>query len=549
MATVHHPYQPVGSVLVRASTHPGGIDNPPPPGPAAVPEGLAWLATRWAQPELRDAVTMASPDLAARVDQLLADGDPPARAVRRAMSAIGSYLMRWQRRATPFGLFAGVTTATLGPAGARIGDRHTAVARVDADWLTRVVDRLEQDHGLRRTLIVVTNNAGFVRDGRFIVAARPQPGQRSPGPLRETSTRYTRPVRMALAHATAPVRFADLAAWLAARLPQADPRTIAGMLHALIDGQVLITNLRPPMTVTDGLAHVLATLRAVDTDHLPEAGVLIGQLGEIHAQLQRHNAAAGHQQAPLRAAAAEAMAAIVPAGGEPPLAVDVRLDATISLPSVVLDEAAAAAGVLLRVTTQPFGSHAWLDYHARFRARYGPGALVAVRDLVAGSGLGYPPGYLGAPRARPAWRILTERDAHLLTLVQQAMLDGADEIALTEADIEALTVGDPTTVVPPPRLELGVTVHAASTETMDRGEFELRITGAPRTHTSMAGRFAYLLDPADRDDLTQTYTPADAVVLAVQVSFPPAGCTTRTSCASAGSARRCCRWPSTLMAT
>lgn len=523
MPTVHHPYQPVGPVLVRASTIPGTVDNPPLPGPDAAPERLAWLTTRWSQPELRDAITMASPDLAARVNQLLNDGDPPVKAVKKAVVAVASYLTRWQRRATPFGLFAGVTTATVGPAAVRFGDRHTAVARADADWLTRVVDRLEQDHGLRRTLEVVTNNAGFVRDGRFIVAARAEPGQLSPGPLRETSTRHTRPVRTALACAATPVRFDELAAQVADQLPQAAPSAIEAMLHALIDGHVLITNLRPPMTAVDPLAHVVATLRASDTEHLPGMPALVDQLDKILLELQRHNRANNpRRQAAHRAVAAEMMAAVVPVA-EPPLAVDVRLDATVSLPQRVLDEAASAAGVLLRVTTQPFGSHAWLDYHARFRARYGPGAVVCVRDLVADSGLGYPSGYLGAPRARPAWRMLTERDAYVLALVQRAMRDGADEIALTDADIDALTVGDPTAMVPPARLELGVSVHAVSTEAMNRSEFELRIAGAPRTHTSMAGRFAYLLlRGTDRERLARTYTAGTGPgAIVAQLSFPP----------------------------
>ncbi|GAA0490593.1 hypothetical protein Ade02nite_23750 [Paractinoplanes deccanensis] len=522
MPTVVHPYRPVGPVLVRASTTPGAADSAPPSGSAASDE-LAWLATQWSQPELRDAVTLASPDLAARVHQLLTDGDPPTRAVHRVVTATASYLARWQRRATPFGLFAGVTAVTIGPTVARIGERHTAVARADADWLTRIVDRLEQDHGLRRTLMVVANSGGHVRDGRFIVAARPAPGQRSPGPLREISTRCTQPVRLALAHAATPVRFDHLAAQLAGQLPQTELRTIEALLHGLIDGQVLITNLRPSMTAVDPLAHVLAALGEADTQNLAEIPALIDRLDDIHAELRRHNKQADpRRQTALRAVATEMMAAIVPAAAEPPLAVDVRLDATVSLPQRVLDEAACAAGVLLRVTTQPFGSHAWLDYHARFRARYGSGAVVPVRDLLADSGLGYPPGYLGEPRARPAWRTLTERDAYVLALVQRAMLDGADEIRLTDADIEALTVGDPAAAVPPARLELGVSVHAVSTEAIDRGQFELRITAAPRTHTSMVGRFAHLLTAADRDRLARTYPPGHGRGLVVaQLSFPP----------------------------
>jgi hypothetical protein len=79
---------------------------------------------------------------------------------------------------------------------------------------------------------------------------------------------------------------------------------------------------------------------------------------------------------------------------------------------------------------------------------------------------------------------------------------------LSDADIEALTVGDPTAAVPPARLELGVSVHAVCTQAMNRGEFELRITGAPRTHTSMAGRFAHLLTATDRDWLPpRRYAP------------------------------------------
>jgi thiopeptide-type bacteriocin biosynthesis protein len=523
MPILDRRYRPVGPVLVRASTDPGDFQ---PPNLDSLHDGLAWLFTVWTRPETRDAVAMASPDLAARVEQLL-DGDRPctAKAVRRAVLSTASYLMRWQRRATPFGLFAGVSTATVGPTAAKIGDEHRAVARVDADWLARVVARLEAHQGLRLKLMVVADSGGFVRDGRFIVAGRAKPGERTPGPVQETSTRYTRAVRTILALASRPERFDRLAEHIVTQFPNGTRSTIEEMLHALIDGHVLITNLRPPLTAVDGLAHLLATLGAADLERLPEVAALADQLGEIHTQLIGHNEAADpRQQAATRATVSASMAVIV-ATAQPPLAVDVRLDAEVSIAQAVLDEAGRAAGVLVRLSTQPFGSASWLDYHARFRARYGPGALVPVRDLVADSGLGYPSGYLGAPRARPAWRVLTERDAYLLALIQQAMLDGAAEIVLSDTDIKALTVGDPTAAAWPSRIEVGITLHAASPAAVDRGDFELHIAGAPRAHTSMAGRFAYLLDQADRERLARTYVPPtedeDEDVVAVQLSFPP----------------------------
>jgi lantibiotic biosynthesis protein len=145
MPAVRSRYQAVGPVLIRASTDPGDLDSVPPPdltaAATALRDGLAWLGRQWSRPEVREAFTVASPDLAARVRQILApDAEPTAVAVRRAVLTTASYLLRWQRRATPFGPFAGVTTATVGPAVAKIGDGHRAIARADADWLALVAD-------------------------------------------------------------------------------------------------------------------------------------------------------------------------------------------------------------------------------------------------------------------------------------------------------------------------------------------------------------------------------------------------------------------------
>lgn len=141
------------------------------------------------------------------------------------------------------------------------------------------------------------------------------------------------------------------------------------------------------------------------------------------------------------------------------LAVDVELDCRLTIPDAVMREAQAAATVLLRLTPNPFGSAAWKDFHVRFRDRYGAGAVVPVRDVVADSGLGLPTGFLGAPRGH-AVRALAERDEKLLALIQQAVLDGRDEIELTEPVIRGLAVGDHAEMIPPPRVELAFELHA-----------------------------------------------------------------------------------------
>lgn len=519
-------FRPTGPVLVRATTDPGDLDLPSQlnlTDPAAVArDGAAWLAKTWGRPEIQHAVALASPALAAELDRLLAQ---PARTtekqLRRAITSLASYLLRWQRRATPFGMFAGLATATIGATRSVFGVRHLAVARVDAEWLTALVDRLECHPRLRPRLLVVADNTGVVRDGRLLTTRRAELDAGRVAPLRENSVRYTRPVQAALALAATPVRLDALTDALNDRFPSATADQIVAVVNELVNERFLITNLRPPMTAPDGLTHLIDAVTAAGGHEFGDVAAMLRQLIEVQSLLARHNTTAEPvDAAALRAGAAERMAVLVPDSTHA-LAVDMRLDAQISIPEAVVTEAALAASVLLRVTTKPFGSAAWLDYHSRFRARYGHGALVPVRDLLADSGLGYPTGYLGAPRAHPAWRTLTERDAAFLALVQRAALDGAQEIVLADADVDALTVGDPNDIVVPERVEVGVAVQAVSPEALDAGDFRLRIVAAPTVPTSMAGRFAHLLDAPDRARLAASYPAGDSDVLVAQLSFPP----------------------------
>jgi len=211
------------------------------------------------------------------------------------------------------------------------------------------------------------------------VHPRAEIGASALGLLRESSVRLTRPVRFALDVAESPIRFDALTARMTAQFPSASPQAIQTLVHGLVDGGMLITSLRPPMTAIDALSHLIAVLRAADVSTDADIAALLSDLDDVHARLARHNQSADYGQAAAdRAALVARMTALMPSP-TPVLAADMRLDARIAVPEPVLTEAALAASVLLRTTTQPFGSAAWLDYHARFRDRYGPGALVPLR--------------------------------------------------------------------------------------------------------------------------------------------------------------------------
>ena len=518
-------YRHSGGLLIRASTYPDNLQLPEPPDPSSPADdyatrGLAWLACVWQHDEVRRVVEVASPVLFQQIGEALA-GQPDARRTRRLVRSLVSYLLRWRGRATPFGLFAGVAPAHVGErAVARWSDNHRVVARADALWLGAMIGRLEQHWSLLERLLVVANRSAVVRGEWLVVAG--QPPDSAPGvfaPL-EVAVRRTGPVRAAMAAAGEPIAFADLAKRLAVEYPAAAPERIAAMLAGLVTRHALVTSLRAPMTVPDALAHLQAQLVVVDADDLPDVADVVRELYTIHAELVRHNHT-NADAASVRTSVAVRMRKLCDVAAQP-LLLDLGLDCDITLPDAVIGEAEAAASALLRLTPYPHGYPHWKDFHTRFRRRYGPGAVVAVRDLAADSGLGFPAGYLGSPR-RPIPRRLTPRDETLVALVQHAAIEGRDEIVLTERLIDTLTVDEDGDVVAPPRVELAFQIHAGSLDELQRGRFRLVVTAVPRPASSMAGRFTDLLPAAERIRWAESYgaATADDATVAVQLSFPP----------------------------
>lgn len=523
-------YEHAGVVLVRATTYTAGLDLPlsldPSDDSAMRSEGRAWLARVWAEGRFREALSIATPALAAQIDTVLSEDAAhlAVRDLRRTVLSVISYVARWQRRTTPFGLFAGVASATPGArADGQIGTDHRVYLRADAEWLGTLVDGLERHPQLRRRLLIAADSGRVVRDGRVIVAGRPRPGE-FPGPLLELSVANTRPAQAALGLCAQPIRFDELVSRLVVQFPTVAVEKIEQLLHNLINQQIVTTSLRAPMTAVDAFAHVLDALRAAAAHELPDLKVTVDRLEEIAVSLR---SASCTSLTPVGTSTRRSIVAMMRAAAPRhdthgyPLAVDVRLDAKITVPDAVLREAAAAADVLVRLSTKPFGTSAWINYHQRFRARYGPGALVPVRELVADSGLGYPAGYLGAPQARPTWRTVNERDVTMLAALQRANWERSQEIELTEPLIRALTAGERGTPVPPQRVELAFDLHARNLDDIDRGRFELWIDAVPRSGSSMAGRFAYLLDQADTERLATSFRDEAPNTATMQLSFPP----------------------------
>ncbi|NRQ30639.1 lantibiotic dehydratase [Nonomuraea sp. NN258] len=482
----------------------------------------AWLARTWHIPGFATAVAQASPDLARWVLKICSGGQVSDRSVRRAVISLMRYLLRASGRATPFGFFAGVAPArilaTADLPAVRIEDAHRPRARVTAEWLTAVVQRLEDEPALRRHLTVVANNLTYERDGRLVLEHRAS--TEVGGAPGEVSMRATGPVRTALRLAHHPLPVADLMDRLKTASPRTAERTIDALIAELVAQRLLLTNLRPPMTVCDPLRYLLRELDTVNAEAIGEVADLVKGLRTIADELTDHDRASAATAGIHRERAVVTMATLHPTK-RPPLAVDLRLDGEVAVPAVVAAEAARAASALVRLARRPALNTGWMLWHARFLDRYGPRALVPLRDAVnADIGLGYPAQYDDVRASESD--ALIDRDRKLLVLAYKAAMLGQREIVIDDDLIAELGGVNPDAQIQP-STELTLRIDAPTMQALADGEFTLAVIGASRAVGTISGRFLDLFDDERRQRMSDLYTSLPTGTqdaLPVQVSAP-----------------------------
>lgn len=487
-------YRDIGVALVRASAR-ATPSRPPWPDLTGSPDDRTagwrdWLSALWEDELLAEAITLASPVLATTVQAICAGKEIPSPRVRRAAESAVRYLLRASTRATPFGMFAGVAPAAFASrASVTWGAGHRAAARPDAEWIEAAAGQMAADPGLSARLAVTWNSLSYQRGEMLVLPCQPRTGGQAPS---DVCVRISRPVGLVMESAQSPVTMGCLARTLSAAFPDASEAVIGRMLAELVTRRFLVPALCVPMHATDPLSHLADVVTAAQGP-----ASLAGNLAAIRQHLSDHQRAPTVQARKQARDRAAARMSAMSGGVRPAVAVDLRLDLSVTLPPLVVSEAAAAASALARLAPHPHGNPAWRQWHSLFLDRYGAGAIVPVRDVInPDTGIGYPAGYRGSPRTvPPASR--SGRDTALLRMAQHAALSGNPEISIGEDAIGELAAGHR----PPrayPHTELRFSLHAATPGDLDRGRFSLAVTTASRQAGTSIGRFLYLLDPTDR---------------------------------------------------
>ena len=530
--------------LLPATVWPIDGDRPAPPGEErrSTPAARSLVA----DPVVREAIFVASPDLDASIDAWLANPVSEAsERSERAEHAVARYLARMAWRPTPFGLFAGITVG-------RIGDRtritlsaraeYRRHTRLDGGFLDALTQALALRPELRGELRYRPNTSLYTAAGRMRYvetrigddydASTDGKKQRS----RELGRSYslsdvadTSHLRTALARARDGATLEEIAESVVAAAPGVAQSAAARYVADLIDNQLLVAILPLPITGPEPIEPLADTLRATPGTQ---------DIAECLATAQRNLATLDRDGVGLprsRYIDIASSLASLPIPAEPGrlFQVDLHKPAVeATLGANVVAEITRAVELLHRVNrAQP-------DRLARFRQRFteryegrrvplplalddesgiGVDATTDPEPLLRGIPLD------DAPIPEVSWGA---REDWLLTRLSTALANGEREILLSSDDVDALAATVGTTPPLPHSISAMASIAARSAAAIDGGEFRVHVGGASGVSgMELLGRFCHgdeALSRAVRDHLRSEETLDDDAIFA-EIVHSPAG--------------------------
>ena len=447
-------------------------------------------------PAIREAVFVASPDVAAQIDEWHRSGsEDPA-----LETTLMRYVSRMAARATPFGLFSGVAVGRLAAtthlelALRAVHQRHT---RLDNDYLFKLCDAAVQDPMLRAELTFVRNSSLYRTGERWRYAeGRVTASGRSYHLVAVEASRY---LDALLERASAGATLAQLADVLVTD-PELTREEIDVFISELAVAQLVVPTLQPRVTGLEPSQVMIGMFAA-----LPSGKPIADALAHVVRELEHIDEARSAPPAVYRAIASTLATLPVEVNLARLFQVDCHLAMTgATLGAKVASELVRGFELVRKLVPSPPVTDTWSKFRTAFAARYETREvpLVEVLDEESGIGFGDAPADsaqapLVADLAFPdrtgfgpsvTW---TKRYVRLLALVTEASASGAIEIELTDADLDALGNGD--AVVPLADTVLfSARVIAPSADAIDRGEFQLLIDGfSSVSATRLMGRFCH----------------------------------------------------------
>lgn len=239
----------------------------------------AYLRQWAARPEIREALTIASPEF---VQSLDTQGQPDSVKGRRLDQALYRYLARMTARATPFGAFAGCSTGEIADI-TRLElaprSRYRLHTRLDMELLCWLAEKLAADPEQRRNLRFRANASLHLVAEKY---HHVQLGEREGVHLVQLIASDPTPALDAtLSRAAGSATAGDLASALLASDPEITQEQADLFIERLIDSQLLVSELAPPVTGPEPILYMAEQLEKA------QAAGVAGELRALAADLKR----------------------------------------------------------------------------------------------------------------------------------------------------------------------------------------------------------------------------------------------------------------------
>lgn len=498
--------------------------------PKALPEDLAkallldrafikeHLHEWFAQPYLREALYLASPELEAQLEPWMACRLDSVKA-ERVEGSLMRYFARMASRPTPFGLFAGWALGSWGP-NSRLEAGHSGQVRrhtrLEMGYLSDLSDTLSALPEIRRTLRYFPNSSMYrtIGDVRYVESRRAPDGSWAQHLVSVQSNAF---LDQALRHSAGGASLSELASDLV--VEGISETEAEDFVEELIDCQILVSRLAPSLTGADPLES-LATCLGEHPATSPLSRVLErirSHLGELDAE------GMGIPVERYRGIRQEVDKLGCPFQGKQLFQTDLRFET----PNLVLGpkvRASLEAGVrhLQKLGCSPTRDHledfrrAFVD---RYDRRWVPLMEALDQEIGIGFGANSPPSANNMPLleglslsmpSEPEHK-LGKREAFLLKRLRG--LQGKMELELEEQALDELGSHNNTEL--PATFFATVTLSADASASLDSGNFQYFMPGyyGPSA-TRVLGRFCHM-DEALRQKIQEHIRHEEASVDAI----------------------------------
>jgi thiopeptide-type bacteriocin biosynthesis protein len=451
------------------------------------------------------------------------------RAVDGIAHALAKYVARMSTRSTPFGACAGLTIGSFSTNVSTSGLRPELATRVrpDSGWLLQFAKQAEQK-ALASNVVPLRLNDLLTFEGAY--ATLPALDVHGEGDGRRARLRRTAALDLVLAGARDAKSAEDIVANLLAGFPAADPERATGVVQDLLDINVLLSRLRPHLTV-DSPARALAEM-LMDHPSTESDGEALLRLLKLTDALE-HASQPDEFVASLDEARAY-QATVLPGYDGPLLQVDASLvGAAPTMPAAVGREVAAAADTLLRLQgAQPDQQPHLTRYRRLFEQRFGVGVHVPVTEVLspvvgidAPETYGDPARTWGIDDSYPVMRDEANPGVRAICeLAAEGLTRGDGQVELTDPWLDRLSPRPPRGR-PFPVVDVYAEVQAHDEHALAAGDWTLVL----KTHgTALGGRtfgrFGWILDDAHRAEVLELARLEEAArpdAVHAEVSFMP----------------------------